>query len=467
MKHVIFYSWQSDAKAAINRTFIENALEAAKKNIHLDDSVEVELSIDRDTQGVGGSPDIAATIFAKIDSADIFVCDVSLIGKTDKRSIPNPNVLLELGYAIKSKGWDNIILVLNMASGSIQELPFDLRTRRVVPYEAHPDEADRSAEKKKLAGQLEGLLRAMFGKLEKTKDAALATHTVDLVKEQIQEDKRIALQALVHGVIEESVGLLQDDKFALSEDATTESLLRRIRNYEEVMLQPLKVVATGCYFDSKPEIWIEAIDRIANAYEGKHEGTGARWWFDLRLYPALLTFHTAGIAATAANNYSLLVEILNRSVYYEYGSNKRRLCEYLEMWKAEHGDLWNARVLPGKAATPVSDHIWKFLRQCFASIIPMQKRYDEAFDKFEYLYGLHISATHKKASGQTWGPIGSFAWRRKGSNSVTEELKKEVSANVACPLAQSQIVPGDGYQFLKKLKEYSDFVDICKSGLGI
>lgn len=47
------------------------------------------------------------------------------------RATPNPNVLVELGYAAHSLGWDRIIVVVNTAHGAIEELPFDFRARIV------------------------------------------------------------------------------------------------------------------------------------------------------------------------------------------------------------------------------------------------------------------------------------------------------------------------------------------------
>ena len=79
MADVIFYSWQHDLPNATNRGFIQTALEAATKTIREDDSIHVEPVVDRDTAGVPGSPDIASTILAKIDQAQVFVCDVSII----------------------------------------------------------------------------------------------------------------------------------------------------------------------------------------------------------------------------------------------------------------------------------------------------------------------------------------------------------------------------------------------------
>lgn len=136
MKATVFYSWQSDLANATNRSLIEDALRKAAKEISNDESINIEPVIDRDTQGVAGAPDIAATIFGKITAADIFVADISLVIKGKKRSTPNPNVLIELGYALKALGHERVVFVFNEASGKKEKLPFDLKTRRILTYHA-------------------------------------------------------------------------------------------------------------------------------------------------------------------------------------------------------------------------------------------------------------------------------------------------------------------------------------------
>jgi hypothetical protein len=100
-QQVLFYSWQSWIDGGANRNFIEDCLERAIKEIRKDDSLRLDPVIDRDTQGVPGSADIANMIFGKIVGADVFVADVSFVNNASPgRRTPNPNVLVELGYAL-------------------------------------------------------------------------------------------------------------------------------------------------------------------------------------------------------------------------------------------------------------------------------------------------------------------------------------------------------------------------------
>lgn len=133
MKKTIFYSWQSDLPNSTNRSFISKCIENAISELKED--LMIDAVIDRDTKEVIGTPDIASSIFSKIDIANIFVADISFINSDSKvRKCPNPNVLIELGYAAKTIGWDRIICVFNNQYGKIEELPFDLKFRRPISY---------------------------------------------------------------------------------------------------------------------------------------------------------------------------------------------------------------------------------------------------------------------------------------------------------------------------------------------
>lgn len=161
MPKTIFYSWQSDLPNNVNRGFILDCLERAVRAIASED-LSLEFDVDRDTLDVSGSPDIVATIFNKIDDATMFIADTTFVtGGEGQRRSPNPNVLVELGYAANQHSWDNIICVLNLAFGNIEELPFDLRSRRIVTYKLAPDPEDKSAERKELVSKLTAAIKAI------------------------------------------------------------------------------------------------------------------------------------------------------------------------------------------------------------------------------------------------------------------------------------------------------------------
>ena len=135
----IFYSWQSDLPGSETRNIIQDSIKDAVRLLR--DTVDIEA--DRDTKGEFGSPDIAQTIFSKIDDCNIFVADVSAVCRyeaTDKdgnkkvKYMPNPNVMLELGYAAHVVGWDNVICVLNADYGAPEDMPFDIASRRLTPF---------------------------------------------------------------------------------------------------------------------------------------------------------------------------------------------------------------------------------------------------------------------------------------------------------------------------------------------
>jgi hypothetical protein len=152
----VFYSWQSDLPPKTNRSLILKTLQKACDGIKKEGGMAV---VDRDTQGLSGSPDISDAIFSKIREADAFVADVSIINieasdSTGFRPTPNPNVLVELGYALATLGNEAIILVVNKHFGEIVDLPFHMRPLRVLSYKASPE--DDLATVKKLEKELEG-----------------------------------------------------------------------------------------------------------------------------------------------------------------------------------------------------------------------------------------------------------------------------------------------------------------------
>ena len=157
----VFYAWQSDLPRRYTRDFIHDAAVAAVAQLQEQATVEDAPRLDQDRDGVSGTPDLTETIYTKIEHCDVFLADVSLVGATDtavtnkeRKLLPNPNVMMELGYAGHAIGWDRIILVMNRKFGEPDELPFDLRNRSFpIPFQID-SESKFAAKQQKLTNEL-------------------------------------------------------------------------------------------------------------------------------------------------------------------------------------------------------------------------------------------------------------------------------------------------------------------------
>jgi hypothetical protein len=238
MRRIVFYSWQSDLPNATNRGFIQTALENAAAAIAADDTIAVEPVVDRDTQGVAGSPDIASTIFAKITAADIFVADISIVARPAQgRPTPNPNVLIELGYAFKTLGFERVILAFNKAFGKIEELPFDLRMRRVMAYDMPLDAPERAKERKKLEAQLEDALRAAAEHIPAANDEPSPIPAVAAI-ESAERNRIIVLRRDLEGLFNK-LEALEPKKF--SQGGTVEELIGALDKTQEPVAEFSKI----------------------------------------------------------------------------------------------------------------------------------------------------------------------------------------------------------------------------------
>jgi hypothetical protein len=174
MTPTVFFSWQADTPNSVGRNFVRKALEDACATIVGDsfvDEAHRDLEVDSDTQGVAGQPPIVETIFKKIDAAKVFVADMTFVAtRSAGGASPNPNVLIEYGWALKNLTHQRVICVMNTAFGtpSAEALPFDLRhVRWPFCYELHENATPevRAERKKALTAQLTNAIRACLSSL--------------------------------------------------------------------------------------------------------------------------------------------------------------------------------------------------------------------------------------------------------------------------------------------------------------
>jgi hypothetical protein len=172
----IFWAWQADLPGKISRHFVRGALEEAIERLKQPKDIEEppdearrnDLHLDHDTKGLSGSPEVAREIFNKIESSSVFVADVTPVGRglpratseqklAEPKPLMNPNVAIELGFALHTLGDARLLMILNEAYGTTAGLPFDMQHRRhPITYRLAEGagKADIETEKARLVAKL-------------------------------------------------------------------------------------------------------------------------------------------------------------------------------------------------------------------------------------------------------------------------------------------------------------------------
>lgn len=419
-KESVFYSWQSDIARKDNRNFIEAALKTAIHALNKSGSVVDELILDRDTKNVSGSPVIAETILGKIDRAAVFVGDVTLIGHADSgKPITNPNVMIELGYALKALSHDALVLVLNTAYGNIQDLPFDLRHRRVMTYHlpqatADGDEAGKAARKavaRELERDLENALREILNsRLVQPVEPVLSP--VEQLEQYLLDpnDARRATRLIDSEIDNLSKTLDGISNSEIAKDESPEGVYHLMQTYEKLTEDVMALYIRGCHDDDSvlTQSLVKGLTRLAHVAPIPHRSG------HLHFYPALLLLYTGGIAALSGDRYMTLVALMRqvriRTSTYPKGSPAAfQLVPYRVI------DERTAKNLPPVYAhhTPLSDYFFKILRDPLRRVIKIDLVYEECFFLFEYLFALASAfANDEYGISGIAAPVGSYVWER-------------------------------------------------------
>jgi hypothetical protein len=172
----VFWAWQADLPGKISRHFVREALEEAIAELRQPKDIEEpaeearrnDLHLDHDTKGLSGSPEVASEIFRKIAASAVFIADMTPVGKGAERvdaagrpiapkPLMNPNVAIELGYALRALGSEKFLMILNESYGGTASLPFDIQHRRHPITYRLPEAAPKA--------EIEKARKALVGKL--------------------------------------------------------------------------------------------------------------------------------------------------------------------------------------------------------------------------------------------------------------------------------------------------------------
>lgn len=134
-QYKIFFSWQSDNKEA--KKTLNSVLNTVVKQLKRE-AIAIEI-----IEGGGGEGFISIedAVRMKIQKCDIFIGDVTPVGKVTKKKklLPNANVMYEMGIATESMTADRIIAVAMEKDWDVEKMPFDFNHYSMVLFKNETD----------------------------------------------------------------------------------------------------------------------------------------------------------------------------------------------------------------------------------------------------------------------------------------------------------------------------------------
>jgi hypothetical protein len=223
---------------------------------------------------------------------------------------------------------------------------------------------------------------------------------VTVLKKHLEENRLISLRDLMNKETEKVYRALSDDRFPL--DLPEDKFIKLVKHYENLVEILMPLMATGCYWgeEKHEQFWIKCLERIANPPKPNPGSYQITALYNLINYPALLVFYAGGIAVIASGKYKNL-EILMNKVMVK--GNQKDEPISLSLYAVNVVALG---YLKENSSTPISEHIYKILREPLQDLLPQDDDYQKCFDRFEYL--LALNWIDIKEANYKWIPAGRF-----------------------------------------------------------
>ncbi len=246
---------------------------------------------------------------------------------------------------------------------------------------------------------------------------------VATVKRHLPDERdRIRLADTVMEEARRLHGLVNDhDRYPTQGSLNLDTVMELVHRYEADAETPIHMLAQlGAHGDRADhrDLAVRVFDLVLD-HEGPRDGLTTL--LALRRYPALLCFYALGLGAVSSGNWPMLGQAALRPRWQDVGESEP-LAAALHPYRVFDGrtDLPQALATggpEGRRYTPHSDYLHGLLRDPLLPLLDSDRRYDEAFDRFEYLVGVLVAhlQTERKARGEgPWIPtpfVGRMRWR--------------------------------------------------------
>ncbi len=275
------------------------------------------------------------------------------------------------------------------------------------------------------------------------------------------EQHRIRVRDLVVEETDRVVQAIDDTTLPASGvPYTVEEFRRRVRCFEAATETLRALAALGATWgsDAQARLWVECLERVGASRE---DPEGLVTWAKLRSYPGVLLLYALGIAAVAAGRYGTLRALLYDARARDSGRD-RPICLKLHPGSVLSGEVgWPLDGRDREHPAPVSDTLFEAVRPSLREVIADPVRYEECFDRFEYLLGLSIVAARQAYAPFTSAPAARF-WSKLPGPAHRIPMRR-VDDEVAAwgsdwPPLRDGLFAGGVEGFLHLKERYDDFV---------
>jgi hypothetical protein len=168
MNYKVFFAYQSDIPEEFGKKFI---IEAMDQTIDRMKKEGINLELEYGMRKTPGNPLLIEEMLGKSKNADLVLVDLTftssknwfeskkikflnkeirVLNRFEDKLSPNPNALLEMGYAWAQKGYHRTALLMNTAYGTPEDLPVDLKGFRwAIPFNINEINFSEAKQKRK------------------------------------------------------------------------------------------------------------------------------------------------------------------------------------------------------------------------------------------------------------------------------------------------------------------------------
>lgn len=218
-------------------------------------------------------------------------------------------------------------------------------------------------------------------------------------------ENRILLHDLVVDETEAAYAALDPQRFHTNHVNEWEAELeKRLRAYESICEVLLSIITVGSFWGDEDYhyLWQQMLRRIA-----EHAGTpsGMTAWVYFRLYPAVLLFYGASLAAFASRKTSCVANLLKTPIT-TWDKQTEIAADHLHLSSSFRDGLGAGLKNGRNKFTRPSEVVYDHLRSFLTPYLPIETDYSRVFDLFEYILAVFV------ARNSLFFPVGRFLWSK-------------------------------------------------------